>query len=235
MPWAVDCRREQAMILETSMGSNTRSQQMNAFAKGLGGILAVGLFLGACAPPKGEPSGRVEVTDTTPAERNSPQIQLSAQHEFSDRVAQQLAADLSSVPALNQDYRVTIVFGDIVNQTGIVPTTEFEAFRMRVRQKLMQSQHVLRNVRFVENRARLEELRRREMGNSGDLLQQGSQPAAPALNPRYTFFLNGNMYRAQRGAGRGEVNEYLMSYQLTSAETGEIVWENVPYDIKQVR
>jgi PBP1b-binding outer membrane lipoprotein LpoB len=189
-----------------------------------------------CSPPKGENNGRVEVTDTTPAERQSAQVQLTAQHEFSDKIAQQLAADLHQVPALNGEYRATVVFGDIVNKTGIVPTSDFEAFRTRIRGKLMQSQNVLKNVRFVENKARVDDLIRREGGGKGDVLQEGQGSGQrAALNPKYTYFLNGEMYRSNRTGGKQEVNEYLMSYNLTSMDTGEIIWQNEPYEVKQVR
>jgi PBP1b-binding outer membrane lipoprotein LpoB len=202
------------------------------------GVVAGAALLGGCmaSPPRGENTGRVEVTDTTPAERASPQVQLTAQHEFSDRVAQQLAADLQSVPALTEHgYRNTVVFGDIVNKTqGMVPTSEFEAFRMRIRGKLMQSQHVLKHIRFVENRARLDDLRRREGTGGGDILQEGGVKSGATFNPKYTFFLNGEMYRAGRG-NYAEVNEYLMSYTLTNMDSGELVWQSAPYEVKQVR
>jgi len=153
-------------------------------------------------------------------------VQLTAQHEFSDQVAQQLAEDLAQVPELNRGGRVTVVFGDIVNRTQVVPTSEFEGFRTRIRSKLMQSNHILKNVRFVENRARLESLRSRELGGDGK--------GAAGLDAASTFFLNGEMYRGTRGAYE-EVNEYLMSYNLMSADTGEIVWHSRQYAVKQVR
>jgi hypothetical protein len=199
-----------------------------------GVVLAGVAVLGGCAqPPRGEHNGRVEVTDTTPAEKYSREVQITAQHEFSDQVAQQLAADLSTIPELNQGYRVTVVFGDIVNKTGVVPTSEFEAFRTRIRSKLMQSQNVLKNVRFIENRARLDALRQREMGGGGDILQEGAKSAS-TLNPKYTYFLNGEMYRAVRGQAE-EVNAYYMTYNLMSAEDGTLVWESNQYSVKQVR
>jgi PBP1b-binding outer membrane lipoprotein LpoB len=196
-------------------------------AKGCAAILGLLSFvLVGCAPPRGENNGRVESTDTTPAERGDAQVQITAQHEFSDKVAQQLAADLSGIEDFKQ-YRVTVVFGDIVNKTGIVPTSDFEAFRTRIRQKLMQSQAVLKNVRFVENKARVNDLVHRE--------GEANTPGRAALNPKYTYFLNGEMYRSNRTDGRQDLNEYLMSYNLTNMESGEIVWTNAPYEVKQVR
>ena len=44
--------------------------------------------------------GRVDVARTTPAEKADAQVQLTAMHEFSDQVAEQLVADLGTVPAL---------------------------------------------------------------------------------------------------------------------------------------
>src|SRR5262249_50924066 len=190
------------------------------------GGLAMSIWLAGCQPPpQGKNPGRVEVTNTTPADRADPQVQLTAQHEFSDKVAQQLVSDLQQVPQLNGQYRATVVFGNIVNKTTIVPTSDFEAFRTRIRAKLMQSQYVLKNVRFVENKARVDDLIKREGGEGG----------RAALNSQYTFPPNGEMSRAERNEYRQQVNEYLMTYNLTSMDTGEIIWSSQPYEVKQVR
>lgn len=203
-----------------------------------GSVAMAGLLIAGCSniPPSGSRSGRVEVTDTTPAEANSRQVLPTALVEFSDQVAQQLVADMQQIPELNGGYRATVVFGDIANNTQVVPTTDFEAFRNRIRQKLMQSRSVLANVRFVENRARMEALRRREGGGGGDLLQQspGGAAAGDALVPEYTFFLNGDMYRVTRGS-QEQVNLYMLSFNLTNMQSGELIWTNSPYEIKQVR
>lgn len=204
----------------------------------LTGVFLLALALAGCEaiPPAGSRGGRVEVTDTTAAEQNSRQVLPTALIEFSDQVTQQLVEDMRQIPELNGPYRATIVFGDINNKTGIVNTADFEGFRNRVRQKLMQSRTVLTNVRFVENRARMEALRAREGGGGQDLLQQGTGSAAAGdpLNPQYTFFLNGDMYRITRGA-QEDVNLYQLSFNLTNMQSGELIWTNSPYEIKQVR
>jgi PBP1b-binding outer membrane lipoprotein LpoB len=196
------------------------------------GVSGMAAMLGGCQPPIGDSGGRVEVTDTTRAERNDPRVLPTALFESSDAIAQQLASDLKSVPELNGEYRSTVVFGDIMNKTGIVSTTDFEAFRTRIRQQLMQSQNVLRNVRFVEMKQRIDPLIQRETSKSKDLLQEGTRPERKDLNPAYTYFLNGEMYRVERGGSKS--NTYLMSYNLTNMETGEIIWTNAPYEVKQV-
>ncbi len=195
--------------------------------------LAAAATLTACAPPPGRDSGRVGVTETTRAERDSAQILPTALVEFSDQVASQLAEDLQDLPELNAGYRSTVVFGDIVNKTGIVSTTEFEAFRTRIRQDLLQSRAVRDKMRFIESRARLEDLKRREGNQNRDLLQDGSRNTRPDLNEDYTYFLNGEMYRVSRGNDR--TNLYMLSFNLMRMSDGEIVWTNSPYEIKQAR
>ncbi|MFO0830591.1 MAG: hypothetical protein U0637_01985 [Phycisphaerales bacterium] len=197
------------------------------------GLLGAVLAAGGCQPPRGDSGGRVDVTRTTPAERNDARVNTASLFEFSDQVSQQLAADLSQVPELNGEYRSTIVFGDINNKTGIVSSNDFEAFRMRIRGKLMQSRGVLKNVQFVENKARADDLIRRETGGSGDLLQEGTRQERAALNADYTYFLNGNMYRVERG--NSATNTYLMNFELTNMKTGAIIWTNEPYEVKQAR
>lgn len=190
-------------------------------------------LLTACSPPKGEPTGRAPSTDTTPAERRSAQVSITGLTEQSDLVAEQLMADLNSIPELNAGYRSTVVFGDIMNKTQIVPTSDFEAFRTKIRGRLLQSQALRNKVRFVESRAKVEELRRREGAGSSDLLQQGTATGVQPLNENYTYFLNGEMYRVDRG--NSAVNLYSMSYNLTSMSTGEIIWTSPSYEVKQVR
>lgn len=197
-------------------------------------LCAISVFLGACSPPKGEQTRRVEVSDTTKAERRSAQVQPAALVEFSDQVAQQLAEDLAALPEFNNGYRSTVVFGDIDNKTGIVPTTDFQAFRTRVRQKLLQSTVVRNRIRWVESLGKVEDLRNKELGGNqrGDVLQEGQPTTGTTpLNAQYTYFLDGEMYRVDRG--NGGVNLYMLSFNLTNAQTREVVWTNSPYEVKQ--
>lgn len=193
------------------------------------GVVAAGL--GACSPPKGEQTRRVEITDTTRAERRSAQVQPAALVEFSDQVAQQLTEDLIALPEFNTNARVNVVFGDIVNKTGIVPTSDFEAFRTRIRQKLLQSNVVRNRIRWIESRQKVEDLRRKELGGAGsDVNQSGANGPSP-LAAEATYFLDGEMYRVVRGDDA--VNLYMMSFNLSNAQSREMVWTNSPYEVKQ--
>jgi len=196
---------------------------MNLLSVGIVPAATLALLLASCAPPKGEQTRRVETNDTTRAERQSAEIQPAALAEFSDQVAQQLTADLIALPEFNQGGRVNVVFGDISNRTGIVSTTDFEAFRVRVRQKLINSPVARTRIRWIESRAKMEELRQRE--------SVGQPGGADLLAPERTFFLNGEMFRVVRQPD--QVNLYMLSFKLTNAQSLEIVWENVPYEVKQ--
>ncbi len=178
-------------------------------------------FASGCQEPQprlGNSSGRVGPTTTTPAEARSQQVLPASLMEFADQAARDLARDLSDERIYgisDNDVLATIVFGDIVNKTGIVSTADFEAARARIRNQLMQSDLVRRKVRFVENRQRMEELRAREWGSSEGV-------TVKKFNPAYTFFLNGSMYRIARDGS----NLYEMTFELTSFESGELVFTN---------
>lgn len=184
---------------------------------------------GCNSPPRGRDSGRIQVTETTKAEARSAQVQPAALVEFSDQVAQQLAEDLGRLPEFNAGYRSTVVFGVIENKTGIVPTTDFQAFRTRVRQKLLQSDVVRAKIRWVESLGKVEDLRSKELGGAASA--PGAQPGTTPLNAEYTYFLDGEMYRVDRG--EGAINLYMLSFNLTNAQTREVLWTNSPYEIKQ--
>lgn len=197
------------------------------------GVVGAALAAGGCAtPPAGSSGGRIEPTRTTRAEEGSRLPSTTELTEFSDSVTQQLVGDLAQVPEFNQS-RGTIVFGDIVNNTGIVPTTDFEAFRTKIRTQLMSTSVAKDRFRFVENRQRYEDLRKRELGGSDVTPEDRSKAPAGAriANDQNTYLLNGEMYRIARG---GEtVNLYAMSFNLMRLSDGEIVWEGRQYQSKR--
>lgn len=191
-----------------------------------GTVIVCGVFAAAMAagslgcqqdrPRIGDSSGRVSPTTTTPAEARSQQVLPASLLEFADQAARDLARDLANERIYgisDNDVLVTVVFGDIVNKTQIVSTADFEMARTQIRNKLMQSDLVRKKVRFVENRQRMEELRAREWGSAEGV-------TVKRFNPAYTFFLNGTMYRVARDGS----NLYSMNFELTSFETGELVF-----------
>ncbi len=182
---------------------------------------ATALILGACAsPPRGNSGGRVPLGDSTRAEEGSRMVTTQELSEFRDESAVRFAEDILDLDEF-KEFRSTIVFGDIVNKTGLVPTSDFEAFRNGLRDKLFNSKELRKKVRWVEGRARWEELRKKELGNSNDLLQEGSATGDRSLNPQYTYFLNGEMIRVSRGGDAMQM--YSLTFNLMRASDSELV------------
>lgn len=184
-------------------------------------------FLAGCQtiPPRGNSGGRISTDVTTPAERNDARPLLVAYMEFSDQVSRQLAQDLVALDLIGPGgNRSTVILGDISNKTsGLVATQEFEMVRSRIRNNLLQSKHARSQIKWVENRARMQQLAAREGVGSN------VQPAGPPLyDPNNTFALNGDMYRLNRGP----VNQYYMEFMLVNFATNELVFTK-RYEIKQ--
>ncbi len=180
------------------------------------GMVVVGLVGAGCAtndPPRGLPSGRVDVGHSTPAEAGDVRVLPGDYMEYADQLASALVLDLPTVPAFNQGVRSTIVYGDIMNKTGNISSAEFELVREKMKNRLMQSQSFRQNFRFLISKAQLEELRAMETGPSGAAVGDRIDQAS-------TYFLNGTMYRV----ARGDTSLYLMTFQLVSFTSGEIVW-----------
>jgi len=176
---------------------------------------AIAPFAGCASnnPPRGTPSGRVDVGHSTPAEARDGRVLPADYMEFADQLASALVADLPTVPAFNQGVRSTIVYGDIMNKTNNISSAEFELVREKMKNRLMQSQAFRQSFRFLISKAQLEELRAMETGPSGAAVGDRIDQAS-------TYFLNGTMYRV----ARGDTSLYLMTFQLVSFSSGEIVW-----------
>ncbi len=189
----------------------------------LGLILALPL-LGCVQAPPGEDDGRLSVSETTRHETGDPRILPVALVEFSDIASEELVQDLASMREVaSAPGRVTVIVGDINNKTQVVSSDEFEMMRSRMRNNLLNSRYATDRLSFVENRARMNQLRQREMV----LPTEGPVEPAP-YDPNATFALNGDFYRVSRG----RVNQYYMEFQLVSFASNEIVFSK-RYDLKQ--
>ncbi len=168
-------------------------------------------------------TGRIDVTRTTEAELKDDRVLPVALVEFSDQVPQQLTHDLNQIREIRDaPGRVAVIMGDLNNKTRIVSSDEFELTRSRIRNNLLQSQFMRGKIRFVEDQARMDQLRQRELGLAGSTHN--------SLDPSTTFALNGDFYRISRG----DTNQYYFEFQLVHFQTHEIVFSK-RYDIKQVK
>lgn len=187
-------------------------------------VLIVGalVVMSACqaAPPRGTSSGRVPVGWSTPAEAGDARPLPDDLIAFSDDWAQSLMRDLPEIPAFTEDRgRATILYGDILNKTDFVSSTDFETVRERIKNQLMKSQSFKNRFRFLISRAQLDELRRREV----------SDPTmADRFDQDHTYLLNATMFRI----GRSDTHYYLMTFELVNFLTGEIIWTD-DYETKR--
>lgn len=199
------------------------------------GVIVVGaVVMAGCEapPPRGDSGGRVPVGSTTAGEASSGLMRTADLVEASDLVATGLARDVDAMVV--EDFggqRVTVVFGDIANKTSRMPTTDFEFVRDRIKSRLMDSRVVRDNAKFVENRARRESLRQRELGQTGETrIGATSDLPQPAVNEEYFLFLNGTMYSVDRP----DTRLYYLKFELMRSTTGETVFSR-DYEVKYGR
>ena len=186
----------------------------------LGGacLLAVG-----CVSDRGSSGGRVGIHETTEAEWDSSKVEPVSLIEFSDQASRRIVQDLVQLPQIRDDAgRVTVIIGDINNKTGIVSSNEFEVVLARLRNNLINSKVARGTLKFVENRARMQDLAAREAVADGEYVAD-----PPNYDPKTTYALNGDFYRISRG----ETHQYYMEVQLVNFATNEIVFSD-RYDAK---
>lgn len=191
------------------------------------------LLTPACGP---ERTGRIDPYETTYPETRSARVLPVALLEFSDQVPERLIADLQQIPTLTQRPRpqgqpITVILGDMKNQTQIVPTSDFEAMAQRIRNQLVNSSIARDRLAFVEARSRVEDIAVKERIVTRPA--QGDDPAVFDTGDYQaddTLILLGDFYRISRG----DVNQYYMQFQLVDAATNRIVFSD-RYDVKQIR
>lgn len=189
----------------------------------LTGVMGCAGVLTGCVSDRGNSGGRIDISATTEAELDSPKVLPVSLIEFSDQASRRIVRDLVNLPRIRDNAgRVTVILGDINNKTGIVSSTEFELVTARLRNNLINSDTARGTLRFVERRARMQDLAAREGVASDQVLAD-----PPDYDPATTYALNGDFYRI----GRGETNQYYMEVQLVHFASNEIVFSD-RYDAK---
>ncbi len=196
-------------------------------------ITLVTLTLGACGDKtKGLSSGRVEVSQTTAAERNSGKILISDLANASTKIAQSFVLELNSIAEEEWgNYRVTLIVGDIVNKTSgraRVSTAEFEYVQDRILSQLTKNKTFRDNVKITRKNSRIEQLKNREKMNTGSLIDSDNNGnEIDRGNDKYIYFLNADMYNINRGT----TSLYYLKFTVDNASDGAIVFsEN--YEVK---
>lgn len=196
---------------------------MNNTTRTLGSLLiitTVALGLGCeSTPNRGDSGGRTDPYGSTDADRNSNQASFPALLEFSDQVAAQLVQDLMKIPGIREsETQVILELGGISNKTR-TPSTDFEIIQRRVRNQLLKSDYVLKNVAIVENRQRLD----REIDRIAN-----DQEGTNIYDPSSTYVLLGDFMEANRGGKR----YYYFDFTLTELKSRRVVF-NEDYDLAQ--
>lgn len=164
--------------------------------------------------------GRVDPRTTTRAEMNSPKIQPKALLEFADQMPQVLAQRLMTAPKIRDTPgQVTVVMGDIANNTHIVSSLDFEMMVQRMRSNLLASQHMRDRIQFVEDPERLRAIAAR----------QGVEVNIPQRPAETTYALTADTFRV----GRGNTSLYYMQVQVSHFGSGAIVF-NDRFELKQL-
>ncbi len=187
-------------------------------------LLAPALLITGCKTT-GE---RISPYQTTEDEVLSARVLPVSLIEFSESAAEEFIVELhGDMPQVSSTSgRITIILGDINNQTDLVATSEFRAASQRMRSILINSDLVRDRVRWVENRARLETLANRENVANAD-----GTPAGPdAYDPTTTYVLNADFFRSSRH----ETHSYYMEFTLAHFATNELVFSHAT-DVKHVQ
>jgi hypothetical protein len=175
------------------------------------------VLLSACAsPPVGNSAGRVDSSTVTPADAASDHVLNASLVELADRCAEDIVAGLAQhtiYGVTDNDELITVFIGDIDNRTrGTVSSNDMEMVARRIRVPLIRSGATNQKLSFRENRARTDNLSARERG-SGAVERE-------MTDPKYTYFLNGAIFRT----GTAQSIHYYMEFQLTNELTGEMPW-----------
>ena len=204
-----------------------RSSRPTSLAAAAGGVAAL-LLLAACqSQPQryGETGGRVDPTRDAPSEMGSRSPRSTDLINATDRMAASIAGRPDIVDPANPP---TIVLGNVANRTTSIGPGDLDIYLVRLRATLNQSLEG-RGIRFVRERAFVQDARASEFGNEPGSAPQDYRSIAD-------YMLTAEMFDMPRGG----TNFYLMSFQLVQLRdaaggpdtgAGVIVWEG-SYEVK---
>lgn len=200
------------------------------------GIIGCGLLVGGCAPNRevGQSGGRINPYATTGADEASGAASMPALYEYSDQVAEALVRRLSQIPEVTgSPTRVIVELGDLENHTT-TPRSDFELIQRRLRGRLLSSDIVTANMKFVESVAAMDRELERVQGGETDPLQRDLERGGRTdrYDPRHTYVLRGGFFESSRGGG--DTRRYYFEFNLVNLQDRSIVF-NEPFDLAQTR
>jgi hypothetical protein len=198
--------------------------------------VAVGAVLslaGGCARNEsvGGSGGRINPYATTRADEASTAASMPAMLEYSDQVAEALARRIGEIPEIaDSPTRVIVELGAIENQTN-TPRSDFEHIQRRLRSKLVNSDIVSANAKFVEGVQAMDAEARRVRGGDTDPLQRDyGGGETDRYDPALTYVLRGGFFESNRG----DTRRYFFEFNLVNLKDRSIVF-NESFDLAQQR
>lgn len=191
----------------------------------LGSFAIAGVSFTACnQAPRGDEGSRIGTNERTRADRIDTQADSVTLIEFSDQVAQAIAARISKVPEIrNSQQKVIIELGDIQNNTR-TPKSDFAAIQRRIFITLSQSDIIGDNCDVVEPTSRMD----RQLGGISQAPQNDptgrTEPTAPGTaryDANITFFLQGTFNELTRVGG--VQSTFNFDFTLVNAASRRIV------------
>lgn len=179
----------------------------------------------------GTSGGRINPYASTRADEASTAASMPALWEYSDQVAEALARRIGDIPEISgSPTRVIVELGAIENQTN-TPRSDFELIQRRLRGKLLSSDIVTANVKFVESVQAMDAEARRVRGGDTDPLQRDyGSGQTDRYDPRSTYVLRGGFFESDRG----DTRRYYFEFNLVNLQDRSIVF-NEPFDLAQQR
>ncbi|MCC7388279.1 MAG: hypothetical protein IT431_05880 [Phycisphaerales bacterium] len=209
------------------MGTSKRGSMV--FLAAVGGMA----LAGGCTHNQnvGSSGGRINPYASTPADEASTSASMPALWEYSDQVAEALSRRIGGIPEIaGSPTRVIVELGAIENQTN-TPRSDFELIQRRLRGRLLSSDIVNANVKFVESVQAMDAEARRVRGGETDPLQRDyGSGETDRYDPRMTYVLRGSFFESDRG----DTRRYYFEFNLVNLQDRSIVF-NEPFDLAQQR
>lgn len=191
--------------------------------RSFGLALSAVVLTGCMGPPRGDSGGRIDPYETTAADVFSTGANVPDMLAFGDRVGEQLAQRLMSIPEIaNAPHQVVLELGTIENKTR-TPLSDFEMLQKRLHRAIQRSSFLRNHILVVESRARMEyEMSRIQGAAEPDLLQDGAGGGTRVqqYDPRYTYVLQGDFYETVRNNAR----RYWFNFQLVNLQSRAVVF-----------
>lgn len=177
----------------------------------------------------GQSGGRINPYASTRADEASDAASMPAMWEYSDQVAEALARRIGGIPEIaGAPTRVIVELGAIENQTN-TPRGDFELIQRRLRGRLLSSDIVTSNVKFVESVQAMDAEARRVRGGETDPLQRDyGGGETDRYDPNLIYVLRGGFFESRRG----DTRRYYFEFNLVNIQSRAIVF-NEPFDLAQ--